>query len=531
MKNLLLLFVFFLIANFTFSQNELNPSDWKMTQAKLLYEDNKFQDALNTYLELYKDYSTDAFLNYRISLCYFEVGNYDKSAEYCKIALDNCNLVNLEQDIIYLKTCISHKQEDFSAAREYLDMILTSSTVVDSIQMQLLWKQINLAEKFYKAPIDCDLAAIDIESEVNSEFNEIFPVCSRRENKLYFTSDRQIADNQERNAITNNFLFSIFESKISSANKLEIPVLVDETFASGKNYTLGSVSSADRLYFLFKEIPEEKDGGDLYIDSLDTDEDFTDPAKIDSELNTKFLEYSPSYDFINTRLYFVSNHKDLNKTKSSIFVSELFKNYFPEPDMIKKISYDTDQSFVYVHPGGDFMVFAMNGENSMGGYDLFICYNNNDKWSEPVNMGYPINTSSDEMQFSLASNGKTAYISSNRPGGFGGFDIYAFDFTSVLNQSAGYNLEIVVFYGQITDEVGEGIETEMILTDVTNSKTEYKIPSDINGYYSFGVKAGSKYNLVIKNKAYEEYSEEIDVLQSQDGNSIEKDIELLLKKE
>lgn len=521
--------MFFFSALFLFSQNELNPSDWKMTQAKLLYEDNKFQDALDIYLELYKEYPVDAFLNYRISLCYYKVGEYDNSGAYCKIALDNCKDANIEKDIVYLKACIYHKQENFSEAKEYLNKILMGTSSVDSNDIKIFMKQINLAEEHYKSPVDCKLTAIDVESEVNSEFNEIFPVCSRRENKLYFTSDRQISDNQDRNAITNNFPFSIFESKISSANKLEIPVLVDETFASGKNYVLGSVSAADKLYFLFKETPEEKDGGDLYIDSLDTDEDFTDPVKIESELNTKFLEYSPSYDFINTRLYFVSNHKDLNKTKSSIFVSELFKNYFPEPDIIKKISYDTDQSFVYVHPGGDFMVFAMDGENSMGGYDLFICYNDTDKWSEPINMGYPINTSSDEMQFSLSSDGKTAYISSNRLGGYGGFDIYTFDFNSVINKESEYCLEVMAIYGQITDESGEAIQTDMIITDAANSKIEYKVSSDINGYYSFGLKKESKYNLEIKNKAYEAFSEEIDLTQNILGNSHEKDIELVIK--
>lgn len=515
-------------AFFIFSQTEINPSDWKMTQAKLLYEDNKIQDALEIYLEFHKDYSFDTFLNYRIALCFFRLGNYDKSLEYSEIALKNCKDEVLRKEIIYLKASLYHKLEDFYTAKENLNIIPLGTATVDSNQIKIIIKQINVAEESYKNPVTCDFKAIDIESNINSEYNDIFPVCSRLENMLYFTSDRQIADNQEKNAITNNFPFSVFESKITENDKFGIPVLIDETYASGKNFILGSVSAADMVYFLYKETPEKKDGGDLYTDTKDTDEDFTDPILIESELNTKFLEYSPSYDFINTKLYFVSNNKDINKTKSSIFMSELFKNYFPEPDMLKNVSDDNDQSFVYVHPGGDFMVIAMDGEASMGGYDLFISFNDNGKWSEPKNMGYPINTCSDEMQFCLSSDGKTAYITSNRSGGVGGFDIYTFDMQSVIGENLNLVLDLVIFHGQITDEFGVAVNTEIVITDVSNSKNVKKTSSVSNGYYSFCVKPEGKYNISIKNKLYDEYQEEIDVTNS-GGMTFEKNIDLILK--
>jgi len=527
MKILFLSLLFFGSALFLFSQTDLSPSDWKMTQAKLLYEDNKVNDALIIYLEFHNDYATNSFLNYRISLCYYKVGDYNNAINYCKLALENCKDDILEKEIIYLKACIYHKLEDFATAKDFLSKISAGTATVDSNQVKILLKQINVAEESYLNPVKCSLMTIDVESEINSEFNEIFPVCSRLQNKLYFTSDRQIAENQEKNAITNNFPFSIFESQIDINNKHGLPVLVDETFASGKNYILGSVSAADMVYFLYKETPEKKDGGDLYTDTKDTDEDFTDPEKIESVLNTKFLEYSPSYDFINSRLYYVSTWKDLNKSKSSIFMSELFKNKFPEPDMLKKLSFDNDQSFVYVHPGGDFMVFAMDGETSMGGYDLFICFNDNGKWSEPKNMGYPINSCSDEMQFCLASDGKTAYISSNRLGGAGGFDLYTFDINSVIDENLGYVLDLVMFYGQISSESGVEIQTEMTITDVANSKNEFKISSSANGFYSFGVKAGGKYKICIKDKSYGEFSEEIEATLG--GMTFEKDIELETK--
>ena len=50
------------------------------------------------------------------------------------------------------------------------------------------------------------------------------------------------------------------------------------------------------------------------------------------------------------------------------------------------------------------------------------------QWSIPVNMGYPINSVYDDFFFAPTANGKFAYISSNREGGKGGFDIYRVTF-------------------------------------------------------------------------------------------------------
>ena len=63
----------------------------------------------------------------------------------------------------------------------------------------------------------------------------------------------------------------------------------------------------------------------------------------------------------------------------------------------------------------------------MGGYDLFVSRRNEKgEWSEPKNLGYPINTSGDEINFIVAADGHTALISSIREGGYGGYDIYTF---------------------------------------------------------------------------------------------------------
>ncbi len=524
MKRIFIFTVFAFCFSALFSQEDLSKSDWKMTQAKLLFEDNKTEEALGVYMELLAAYPSDAFLNYRIAECYYKTVDFAQSLKYLDIAQLNCKEEALSKEIYYLKACNFHKLNDFDKATDNLNPVNKGTALVDSTGVAVLISQVSLAKTAFEHP--GNYSVVNAGDSVNSSFNEIFPVCSRAESKLYFTSDRQIKESQEKSLITNNYLYSVFES-MAEPDRFSAPVLVDEVFASDRNFILSSVSAGDATFFLYKNSPELKDAGDIYSDTKDTDEDFTDSEKIPGLFNTEFYENTPSFDFINNKLYFVSTRRDKEKKKPDVFMSLYFKDKFVEPE-ICKISPAYDKAFVYVHPGGDFMVISMNCEKSIGGYDLFISYNDNGKWTEPVNMGYPVNTCSDETQFNLSSDGKTAYISSDRPGGKGGYDIYVVDAGAYFAEKNLSISSLVLFAGQVTDDEGTGVETVIKVSDNSDSKNTQQIKTDSDGYYSFVVKANRKYNLQIKEKIYAEYLEELDLMNVPDGN-VEKDFELVKK--
>lgn len=82
----------------------------------------------------------------------------------------------------------------------------------------------------------------------------------------------------------------------------------------------------------------------------------------------------------------------------------------------------------FIHPDGRTLYFSSDKHVGMGGFDLFMSRRNeNGEWQEPHNLGYPINTEADEINFFVANDGKTAFVSSQRMGGQGGYDIYSFE--------------------------------------------------------------------------------------------------------
>ncbi len=82
---------------------------------------------------------------------------------------------------------------------------------------------------------------------------------------------------------------------------------------------------------------------------------------------------------------------------------------------------------IYTHPAlsedGQFMIFSSDKTGSAGGLDLFLTRKENDKWTEPVNLGSRINTSGNEL-FASLDNENNLYYSSDGLPGLGGYDIF-----------------------------------------------------------------------------------------------------------
>ncbi|MEB2785365.1 hypothetical protein [Algoriphagus persicinus] len=80
--------------------------------------------------------------------------------------------------------------------------------------------------------------------------------------------------------------------------------------------------------------------------------------------------------------------------------------------------------FVYA----DLLVFSSDRPGGFGGYDLYYSHKTGDGWSEPVNFGPKINSEFDEFRPIVSDSwefsNQVMIFSSNRPGGLGGFDLY-----------------------------------------------------------------------------------------------------------
>ena len=166
-------------------------------------------------------------------------------------------------------------------------------------------------------------------------------------------------------------------------------------------------------------------GCDLYVSRWDLGQ-WTMPKRMDGNINTGSWESQPCVSADGKELYFVSRRNG----NADIYCSRrnADRSWGEPQNLGAPINTKGNEMAPFLHPDGRTLYFSSDKHIGMGGYDLFMSRRGEDgQWQDPVNLGFPINTQGDEINFFVAADGKTAFISSQREGGRGGYDIYTFE--------------------------------------------------------------------------------------------------------
>ena len=162
------------------------------------------------------------------------------------------------------------------------------------------------------------------------------------------------------------------------------------------------------------------------------------PKPLSEGIYTKSWESQPCVSSDGKELYFVSRRSG----QADIYCSKRNTDgTWSEPQNIgSPINTKGTEMAPFLHPDGHTLYFSSDTHVGIGGFDLFMSRRGADgQWQEPVNLGFPINTRGDEINFFVAANGKTAFLSSQREGGQGGYDIYTFELPEeIRSDSANY---------------------------------------------------------------------------------------------
>ena len=178
-------------------------------------------------------------------------------------------------------------------------------------------------------------------------------------------------------------------------------------------------------------------GCDLYVSEW-AEGQWSMPKQLPEGINTKSWESQPCVSGDGRELYFVSRRNG----NADIYCAKRNRDgTWGEPQNVGiPINTQGTEMAPFLHPDGRTLYFSSDKHIGMGGFDLFMSRRGDDgQWQEPVNLGFPINTSGDEINFFVAADGKTAFISSQREGGNGGYDIYTFKLPEeIRSDSADY---------------------------------------------------------------------------------------------
>jgi outer membrane protein OmpA-like peptidoglycan-associated protein/Tol biopolymer transport system component len=251
-------------------------------------------------------------------------------------------------------------------------------------------------------------------------------------------------------------------------------------------------------------------GCDIYY-SIKNGDEWSSPINPGEPLNSKYWETSPSFSAAGDELFFSSNrpggvgNKDIWKCK--VQIAESGKLTFSDPvNLGAPINTEDDEFSPFIHADDKTMYFSSTGHPGLGGYDVFVTRRTgkNAQWSTPKNIGYPLNTHKDEIGFVVNANGDKAYFSSDGILQNGrGKDIYEVSLYEEIRPN-----QVKYFKGKIYDyDKKEPIRAQIELYRLEDDVIVYKSVSDSKtGEYLASVPADKEYGINVHKKGYLFYS-------------------------
>jgi len=468
---------------------------------KLLFKADKAFDfgdylkALKIYRSLYPLDSTNTELNYKLGVCHYEIRKYrDQSKKY----FDRTSAITYPETNYYLGM-LNHLLHDFEKAMFYFHEYQKNKSDTrehNAKEIEDLLEKCHTAALFESKP-DNTVAIKNLGNTINTEYAEYAPLIPAEENLLIFTSRRKNAVYDAKDPL-GDFFEDIYVSE-RKGSAWQTPVMLD-TSINKPYHDAGTGLSADGEKLLSYHTSPDHMHGHIYESKL-LNGKWTSPMILDANVNSAdYVETSACYSPDGDIIFFSSNRPGGFGGKDLYSVKKLPNGRWAKPfNLGPTINTEYNEDAPFVHPADSVLFFSSEGHKNMGGYDVFRSkYNEQEKFTMPLNLNYPVNTVDDDIFFVLTPDASKGYFSSKREGGFGSYDIY----TAFFEEN---NIPLNVYNVHVKDNDGKIINVvEVRLTDKEKKVIygEYR-SNPATGKILIISKPDKSYRVTIEAKGYE----------------------------
>ncbi len=255
--------------------------------------------------------------------------------------------------------------------------------------------------------------------------------------------------------------------------------------------------------------------GDLYITQLKNGK-WEKISKLGKNINTRYWESHGTISEDGKRLYFASN-KPGGYGSLDIYYSDLLQNntFGPAVNIGQVINTELEENTPFLDENGS-LYFSSTGHTGFGGYDIFFSALENNKWTEPVHLSFPLNTPGDNLHYLPYGSYNTGVFSMPVNDTSSALTVYG------VTHGIRPETDRVIARGHITLGDGMSIDTRALLLELyegIKGKEKILLKADSSGRFSYGLDS-ALYHLVISYPDYLSDTVTISIPESFSGSAI-----------
>lgn len=462
-----------------------------------------YDKALPVLLEMEKIEPDNANTAFSIGYCYSHSAlEKQKSIAYFEKAVDqltisyrmgNPNEKKAPVETIRFLGQAYHTNYEFDKAleqyMEYKELVENGSdpSMLEEINRDI--EITNYAKELVANPIPIFINKYE---EVNTKYADYRPKVNAEENVMFLTSRRKGGSSSDVDD-EDKYFEDIYMS-VKDFGRWQKPVLVEGLNSSSHDACL-YLSPDGQTVYLYRNGTDgetgESDGG-IYESHLNGDQ-WSEPKLLTNDINSKHWETDASLNAFGNMIFFTSDRPGGKGGRDIWMITKKADGKWSKVENLEEtINTPFDEEAPYLHPDGKTLYFSSKGHKTMGGFDVFKSTLEEDgTWGTPENLGYPINTTGDDVFFFPSVDGQRAYFSSYREGGKGDQDIYVMTLEEQVEKT------LAVYKGTAKDTLGMVVpDLEItIIDDETGELVATHHPNEITGEFLFILQSGKQYTI------------------------------------